>query len=351
MTAFAIYRMPYRHHCTLVVQQEGEPEELSSLTQLNGREGYVVAPFAPSEECPILLMQPDALRHLPVMTVENDTEEEDSPVRLNADDERKYYEADFRCFQQALEKGEFAKLVLARRMQTKWGRAGRMGVEQLFMRICRRYPRLYVALVSTARSGTWLMATPEILLAGQNGEFTTMALAGTQEAPPSKTVADCPVEGVEWSQKNRNEQQCVADYIARAISRFSADCTQKGPFTTMAANLYHLRTDFQFRLSDTGRLGDVLDTLFPTPAVCGMPKEEARQFILDHESIDRKYYSGFVGMISPVEATHLYVSLRCVNLQPGGICTFYGGGGLLKESELESEWEETEAKIRTLVNT
>lgn len=60
----------------------------------------------------------------------------------------------------------------------------------------------------------------------------------------------------------------------------------------MAANLYHLRTDIAFRLHDTGRLGDVLDALYPTPAVCGIPKDEARRFILQHEHQSRKYYSG-----------------------------------------------------------
>ena len=94
----------------------------------------------------------------------------------------------------------------------------------------------------------------------------------------------------------------------------------------MAANLYHLRTDIAFRLHDTGRLGDVLDALYPTPAVCGIPKDEARRFILQHEHQSRKYYSGFVGPISPKGKTHLYVSLRCMNILDDGSCELYAGG-------------------------
>jgi isochorismate synthase len=212
------------------------------------------------------------------------------------------------------------------------------------------YPRLFVALVYTPQSGLWLMATPEILLKGEQNQMATMSLAGTQKAEPSKTVADYPVEGVEWSEKNREEQQYVTDYIEDCIKVFSDEYQKKGPYTTMAANLYHLRTDIAFRLHDTGRLGDVLDALYPTPAVCGIPKDEARRFILQHEHQSRKYYSGFVGPISPKGKTHLYVSLRCMNILDDGSCELYAGGGLLKESEMEKEWKETEAKMQTILS-
>ena len=212
------------------------------------------------------------------------------------------------------------------------------------------YPRLFVALVYTPQSGLWLMATPEILLKGEQNQMATMSLAGTQKAEPSKPVADYPVEGVEWSEKNREEQQYVTDYIEDCIKVFSDEYQKKGPYTTMAANLYHLRTDIAFRLHDTGRLGDVLDALYPTPAVCGIPKDEARRFILQHEHQSRKYYSGFVGPISPKGKTHLYVSLRCMNILDDGSCELYAGGGLLKESEMEKEWKETEAKMQTILS-
>jgi exoribonuclease R len=85
-------------------------------------------------------------------------------------------------------------------------------------------------------------------------------------------------------------------------------------------------------------------------AVCGIPKDEARRFILQHEHQSRKYYSGFVGPISPKGKTHLYVSLRCMNILDDGSCELYAGGGLLKESEMEKEWKETEAKMQTILS-
>ncbi|GAY27552.1 isochorismate synthase [Prevotella sp. MGM1] len=45
--------------------------------------------------------------------------------------------------------------------------------------------------------------------------------------------------------------------------------------------------------------------------------------------------------------THLYVSLRCM-LMASGFCVLYAGGGLLKDSVEEMEWDETEAKMDTM---
>jgi len=345
MAAFAFYRLPYKDSYTLVMQNDDDPEKLSSVDELNGKSGFVIAPFMPSEECPILLMRPDVVKHIKLkaeMTIQ------EAEVSLSSKKEKQAYAQDFETFHEQLEKSKFDKIVLARCSKMRSQACAHIQAKELFLKACQMYPRLFIALVSTTQSGTWLMATPEILLSGNGCEFKTMALAGTQPAPASTIVSDKPIEGVEWQEKDQMEQQYVTDYIEDVISEFSQHYTKKGPFTTMAAQLYHLRTDFLFRLDDIDCLGDVLDELFPTPAICGIPKEETRQFILDNESIDRKYYSGFVGPLMPNGETHLYVSLRCMNILPDGACELYAGGGLLKESEMEKEWKETEAKMQTI---
>jgi isochorismate synthase len=47
------------------------------------------------------------------------------------------------------------------------------------------------------------------------------------------------------------------------------------------------------------------------------------------------------------QATHLYVSLRCMNID-GDCCHLYAGGGLLRDSVEQQEWLETEAKLETM---
>ena len=65
MRSFAIYRLPYAKECTKMVQQT-TPLEVASLLDLNGKTGFVIAPFMPSVQCPILLLQPEEVVTLAV---------------------------------------------------------------------------------------------------------------------------------------------------------------------------------------------------------------------------------------------------------------------------------------------
>ena len=64
MCSFAIYRLPYAKEATLIQQTEGEPAEYLSCTELNGKSGYVVAPFEVTKQQPILVIRPDKVHNV-----------------------------------------------------------------------------------------------------------------------------------------------------------------------------------------------------------------------------------------------------------------------------------------------
>lgn len=350
MSSFACYRLPHSTHYTLVEQTEGEPLPLPSPAGLNDRQGFVMAPFAPKPEEPVLLIQPDSITTRAVTTAEPPPHTPSPrPVAaspLSADDAWADYSSDFATFHQALLDAQFQKLVLARCATEPSD--GRHTAEQLFMLACQRYPRMFVALVSTPQSGTWLTATPEILLEGDGSQWRTIALAGTMRLHDDELTGEG--QHLRWSTKNIEEQRYVASYIADRLKQLGIDYREEGPRTIRAANLVHLRSDFTFPYIYNVRAGDIIDALHPTPAVCGLPKAEAFSFINTHEHARRHYYSGFMGPLNmPQGQTHLYVSLRCMQLTSGGY-RLYAGGGLLRESNAEKEWQETEAKMETMRN-
>lgn len=342
MTGSVIYyRLPGENLCVRLTTNERDIKRLSSCECLNGQHGFVFAPFHPSAEEPIYLissytkeaLNPESLVHEGNMKIRGE----------ECQHERADYAIDFANFHAQLCLGEFNKLVLARHSHTTFDQP--IDSLTLFANACLSYPRLFVALVSLPSAGTWLMATPEILLSGKQHAMRTIALAGTMKL--DEKLMSLPVEKV-WSTKNLMEQEFVSSYLTECVEQFALDFTATGPYTTRAAGLMHLRTDFDFRLADSTHLGDVLATLHPTPAVCGMPKDKALRFILDNESFPRHYYSGFLGMLHPEADTQLFVSLRCLHLQTETNVDFYAGGGLLADSTEENEWNETEAKMQTM---
>lgn len=348
MKSYAWFRLPREEQFTQVEQCEGAPEVVGSLAELNGKQGFVFAPFEPSAACPILLFHPDRVATGPVEPACGASDAALQP--LSGEKQRQQYAHDFSLFHAELVAGRFSKIVLSRSMEVALDQP--LQLRESFMSACQLYPRAFVALVSSPRCGTWLMATPEILLSGDGGHYATMALAGTMRLTRESQGFDVPgshfdASSIRWSDKNIHEQHCVETYLVERLSQFSSHIEKQGPYTARAGQLVHLRTDLRFRLPDARHLGDVLLALHPTPAVCGLPKEQAWRFILDNESSARRYYSGFCGLLDFQGRTRLFVSLRCMNIGDRSV-RLYAGGGLLQESAEQQEWEETEAKMETM---
>lgn len=349
--SFALYRLPWTDECYFVLQQSGDVEQLADIRELNKKKGFVMAPFLQSDHHPLIVIRPDitaydwdeiseAISSLEcadaLLTCKNQTEKL-SPFVSEETDKERYTQA-FERFITPLQKKHFQKLVLSR-SSTKHINDD-FSPLAAFVRACNNYPRMMTYLCHTPVSGTWVGSTPEILLSGHGKEWHTVALAGTM--PMQNEVMP-----MDWNKKNQDEQGYVADYIRRIIKKFGNKMNEKGPYTARAGQLVHLKTDFYFLLKNTDNIGNLLQELHPTPAVCGLPKEDAFRFILENEGYDRSYYSGFIGWLDTEGHTDLYVNLRCMEIKPGET-TLYAGGGILASSEIESEWTETGDKMNTM---
>lgn len=332
--SFAVYRIPGESKLRFVGQKSGPARILPSIESFNEQYGFIIAPFRASEEYPILLINSDEEQYFKIPDVVSAPEKQENISKEPSSG----YSSRFDVFTNSLLIEELDKIVLSRSISIK--RDADFSPERSFYRACKRYIRSYVYLFHTPQTGTWLGSTPEILLSGEGNHWHTVALAGTQ-----------PLQGGElpeiWDEKNREEQRLVARYIHNQLATLGIQPEEKGPYTVRAAELAHLKSDFYFSLPDNNRLGDLLRLLHPTPAVCGLPKEKAMQFILDNEGYDRRYYSGFIGWLNPKDKSDLYVNLRCMQIEEKQL-TLYAGGGLLASSDLQEEWQETENKLLTM---
>ena len=344
-SSFALWRIPGEARIHLRVQTEGEPRLLYDVKELNLRGGFIIAPFCVSDRHPIVVIDKARAEVIPIQADGASPSfrpvEGERPFPVSDEWDYRRYAACFHKFLDALTSGEQEKLVLSRQKETV--RPAGVSIGEAFRRAVERYIYSYVYLCHTPATGTWMGSTPEILLAGRHGAWQTVALAGTQRLDHGRVPT-------EWDAKNRREQQLVADYIHAQLRTLGIGARTVGPYPARAGELSHLKTEFHFSLPDERRIGEVLDLLHPTPAVCGLPKEKAYDFILRHEGYDRAYYSGFVGLLDPEGETSLYVNLRCVHIQPSKF-TFYAGGGLLASSSLDEEWRETGDKMGTMGRT
>jgi len=218
-----------------------------------------------------------------------------------------------------------------------------------FDTLCEKHPQAMVSLVSSPQTGTWLGATPELLVSVNNQNiFKTIALAGTQPYSP-----EINLKSVAWTQKEIEEQALVCRYIINCFKKIRLrEYEEQGPRTVIAGNIMHLKTIYEVDMTATNfpQLGSVmLKLLHPTSAVCGMPFENALSFLKTNEGYNREFYSGFLGPIQINNDSQIFVNLRCMQVCEGHV-RLYAGAGITIDSNPQKEFDETEIKMLNLQN-
>lgn len=341
--AFALYRLPHQTNPVCVIDLQERPSWIKTPSELTQQSGFVLAPFAfPTK--PARFIKADHVFFNPsealsfIDTLPHRSRPK-AKVNVSTNESQAFenYAQTFGRFMSALTTGRFQKLVLSRSSWTTLPKHLTPGM--LFHRACTAHPNAAVTLTWTSETGLWLGATPEILVTQTHEHAQTMALAGTMPCDDTRP----------WSKKNQHEQEPVANMIREVLQRHAKTIDEKGPYTVVAGPVKHLRTDFHFTLLEGSTLGDVVEALHPTPAVCGLPMPHAATFIEATEGRDRELYAGFLGPVQIQASTALFVNLRCLTLYPEqSLARLHAGGGLLAASQLQSEWTETNIKMQTL---
>jgi len=241
--------------------------------------------------------------------------------------------------------GAFQKVVPSRRETINLKE--NFNLPEAFIALTKHYPDAFVSFFSIPEKGTWIGASPEILVEiNETGIFRTSAVAGTQ---PWNRGTD--LSSVAWTQKEIEEQAYVSRYIINSFKKIRLrEFEEFGPKTIRAGNLVHLRTDYKVNLSEVNfpQLGSVmLKLLHPTSAVCGMPKESAAAFLKTYEKYDREFYSGYLGPVNMENRIALFVNLRCAQLMHQK-AYLYAGAGITSDSNPDKEWRETLIKNQTI---
>lgn len=246
----------------------------------------------------------------------------------------------------AINAGQFEKVVPARSKRIDLPK--NFDPVRLFLDLCDNYHSAFVSFVSIPKHGTWMGATPEVLIEKTDTLFKTTALAGTQKANASKSIGD-----ISWTQKEIEEQAMVSRYIINCFKKIRLrEYDESGPKTIQAGNLLHLKTSYIVNTKETNfpELATVmLELLHPTSAVAGMPKDSALNFINEREGLKREFFSGFLGPINLEGKSNLFVNLRCMQLLEKQ-AILYAGAGVTSDSNPEKEYQETEIKFKTLLN-
>ena len=339
---FVVFRLPNTQKLIFIAQKNSTLKEIK-ISKIDSVIGFLIAGFEQANAGSTYFIRPDILLSDGVLSSKLQNELEalpdipEMPVSAGHFQTKSAYLKSVQKLIDKLKSGELQKVVLSRVTHSE---TGMIDKGKLFTKLEQKYPEAFVYLMHLPRMGTWVGATPETLLKLNKGFGKIAALAGTTSA-----------DAILWTDKEKEEQQMVTDYIEETLVKEGISDFQKfGPFTLKAGNVAHLKTTFQIPFIQLkGKVGGLITRLHPTPAVCGLPKNKAFDLIQQLEEHDRELYTGFLGPWNLKGKSQLFVNLRCARLEKSAVRIFVGGG-ITASSNAAAEWEETENKAQTLLS-
>ncbi len=247
----------------------------------------------------------------------------------------------------AIRAGALQKVVLARSVVVRGEDiADPFGlVEQL-----RAHHQDFYAYGWQQGDAVFLGASPELLVARSGVRVRSHPFAGTAPRGADEAADDELGQKLMASAKNRREHRYVIEDIADRLRPLTASLDAPGtPTLRRMPDYHHLSTEIAGVLAEPVRLLDLAARLHPTPAVGGIPRQEALAYMDKVESVPRGWYSGGIGWADPVGDGEVALALRCA-LVRGAEARLYAGNGIVADSDPESELAETRLKFRALVD-
>ncbi len=191
-------------------------------------------------------------------------------------------------------------------------------------------------------------AAPETVVTLRDGSFHATAVAGSIGRGGSESETARLADRLLESGKDRREHAiALEDMVERLRPLAEGIRAAAEPHVLRLAGIQHLETRIEARVPAASAL-DVLDALHPTPAVCGLPRDEALRILRSEEPFERGWYAGPVGFFDG-EGNGVFAPALRSAVSDGSSWRLFAGAGIVAGSDPAAEWEETRIKFEPVL--
>ncbi len=247
----------------------------------------------------------------------------------------------------AIDEGRVSKVVLARTLDVIT--QGRLDPIEVVHHLWTGNGASHVFYFEPEDGCAFLGAAPETVTTLSGGHFHATAVAGTVARGETASEQKRLAEQLLASEKECVEQRiALEDMVARLGPLAEEIRAQPEPHVLTLARLQHLETEIRARLPEGTSALTVLEALHPTPAVCGLPRDAALEFLGKEEPFERGWYAGPVGWFD-LDGNGVFVpALRCAVVQDLR-WRLFAGAGIVEGSDPRLEWDETSIKFEPML--
>jgi para-aminobenzoate synthetase / 4-amino-4-deoxychorismate lyase len=191
---------------------------------------------------------------------------------------------------------------------------------------------------------TILSLSPELFVKKQGTQLWSKPMKGTIARGKTPEEDRQKAEELQNDVKNRAENLIIVDLIRNDLSKLAhlntltvRDLFQLEQYQT----LWQMTSTVSATVDANVSIVSVLQALFPCGSITGAPKIRTMELIQAYEKSPRGLYTGSIGFVLPNFDFCFNVAIRTLLLNPlNHQLTFGVGGGIVMDSDPESEYQE-----------
>ena len=198
-----------------------------------------------------------------------------------------------------------------------------------------------------------LSSSPEKFLSLKNGVVETKPIKGTRPRYADPAMDAAAMANLSASEKDRAENLMIVDLLRNDLGKVCEPGSISVPTIfdiESFATVHHLVSTVRGRLRKDAGVVELLEACFPGGSITGAPKLRAMEIIDELEPVRRDIYCGSIirwGFDGSLDSS---ISIRTL-LKKGSDLHYWAGGGIVKDSNAEDEYQESLAKAAAFLDT
>ena len=195
-----------------------------------------------------------------------------------------------------------------------------------------------------------LSTSPERFLYLRDRRVQTRPIKGTRPRRRGNLENQREKASLAASVKDRAENLMIVDLLRNdlgKVCKFGSVKVSRLFDVESFANVHHLVSTVEGELAEGRDAVDLLKACFPGGSITGAPKLRAMEVIEELEPDRRGVYCGAIGYIGGGGQMDLNIAIRTA-VYRGGHFVFFGGGGIVADSQAELEYQETLDKVSSM---
>lgn len=257
--------------------------------------------------------------------------------------EQEAYRAAFARVHDYLQRGDCYQVNLARRFRVGY----RGDPWQAYCRLRALSPAPFGAYLSLPFAEV-LSISPERFLLLEQDRVETSPIKGTRPRRADSVADAAEAAALRASEKDRAENVMIVDLMRNDLGKVcrpgSIEVSRLFELESHAS-VHHLVSTVTGRLREGVTAVDLLAACLPGGSITGAPKRRAMEIIDELEPARRGVYCGAIGYLSDDGRMDTNIAIRTAVCRAGEM-SYWAGGGLVADSEADSEFEETLHKAR-----